>query len=260
MAPALCTTYAAEGAIFSMLQAYVLSNAALFLCYWAPMPSLCLLLLTYVHLTIFGGAQTPVIQDSLEFAVTRPAALLAGGAVAIISNHVLKKPEFVFYSREYVAKCALAAFMYAGALVSWQVAPKEFWNYIFVSALPQLIVVMISLVAIEHEEAWASTKRAKLEVHKHYAVYWLLLNVFHIVGQLARPDLPTYLWTVGFLGTSMLWIYVHILVIDRALPVGVTARALVIVRAADGSLEDPRWRADEGSDPSATPRPAQIPR
>lgn len=243
-----------------MLQAYVLSNAALFLCYWAPMPSLCLLLLTYVHLTIFGGVQSPVIKDSLEFAVMRPAALLAGAAVAIISNHVLKKPEFVFYSREYVAKCALAAFLYAGALVSWQIAPKEFWNYIFLSALPQLIIVMISLLTIEHEEAWSSTKRSKLEVHKHYAVYWLLLNVFHVVGQLVRPDLPTYFWTIGFVSTSMLWIYVHIMVIDRALPVGVTARALVIVRKPDGSLEDGRWRAETETDFADSPKPAEIPR
>lgn len=224
----------------------MLSNAALFLCYWAPMPSLCLLILTYVHVTIFGGSQSPVIEDPLEFAVMHPAALLAGAAVAIISNHVLKKPDFVFHSRVYVTKCALAALMYAGCLVSWQI--RSFG--------------MISLLAIEHEEAWSSNKRSKLKVHKDYAVYWLLLNAFHIAGQLARPDLPTYLWTIGFLSTSMLWIYVHILVIDHALPIGVTARVLVIVRKADGLLEDARWRAEEGAEDAAEcpARPAEIPR
>lgn len=240
-----------------MLQAYVFAHAGLLLGYWAPLPFHCVTLLAFVHFCIFGGIQWPVIKDSLEFAIMRPAALLIGLTVARLMVKLNLKPEFHFYSHRFVLKCTVVLLLYAGTLVSWQMAPAKFWNYIFVSTLPQLILIVYSYLGIEHAQTWDLGSRAQFVPHYHYAVLWLFLSVIFICGQLARPDLPTYLWTFSFGGVGLLWIALHVLFFDRAMPSSVTARAIVVVKSSGGDLLDPRWSEADAPLTATEPVPAR---
>ena len=244
-----------------MLQAYVLLHAGLLLGYWAPKPWLCAFGLLLVHVCIFGGIQHPTIQNPLEFALMRVFALCVGVGLARLTASLILKPKFQFHSRTFLLKCSATLLLYAGTFVAWQMAPQKFWNYIFVSTLPQLGLIVYSFLFIEHAESWGLGQTAQFATHYHYAFMWLATSVVFCAGQSARPDLPTYFWTLTVAGAGLLWIVIHVHTLERGQqPSRVVARAIVAVKGPDGDFLDKRWRlaGDQESPKVATQSPMSM--
>lgn len=240
-----------------MLQAYVLLHAGLLLGYWAPKPWLCAFALIVLHVCVFGGTQHPTIADPLEFAVMRVFALCVGTGLARLTAALILKPKFQFHSGSFTLKCLCALLLYTGTLVAWQIAPQRFWNYIFVVSLSQLFILTYSFFCIEHYESWGAPHLSQFVTHYHYGFMWLTTSVVFCTGQIARPDLPTYFWTLTVAGIGLLWIVVHVNTLLRGQePTKVTARAIVAVTGADGEFVDPRWRVSGGRE--NTPRPVVM--
>ncbi len=216
-----------------MLQAYVFAAAALLLSYWFLRPSHAAIVLLSLHLFVFGALQTPVIHQPLEFSVMRPVAILAGCLLAYLAARLIRKPDFVFHSRRYMLECLVFLLVNAGTLVSWQLAPQRFWNFIFIVAVPQLLSICLSFALVDHAHTWGQAERCQFTVHYQYLALWVCLTVPFAAGQLAAPHLPTGYWTAAFLGAGLVWLVFHAFFITVPVPGTVTASVLILPDGAD---------------------------
>ncbi len=231
-----------------MLQLYVIVSGGLFFSYWSGYPSWVFGFFILIHLLVFGASQSPNIPNSLEYAYAAPLSLLVGCGIGGALQWLTRKPQFRFVGTAFVVKALVVAALYCGTLVTWQLAPAKVYTYLLAGSLPQLLLILGSYYFLDHTSSWAlHSSDASRIAHWHFIIPWFLLQIPFLAGMLARPDLPTYLWTVAFLGATTVWFGVNSLCILGQKPAKVHTMAMPVKVNPDGSLAEEFWRVSDNS-------------
>lgn len=197
-----------------MLQHYVLASAGLFFSYWSGAPLWTYAILLTLHLTVFGVLQTPTIHDSsLEFAVARVLSLAFACGTAGICTWLIRKPPFRFYSATFTVWQLVVGALWCGTLVSWQLAPQVYWNFVFIVSIAQALIILFSLLWLGEEQSYAwdynGNKMPIYICYHHFAALWFLLQTPFVIGQLVRPAVWPFYYTVAFAGASLLYLFAY---------------------------------------------------
>lgn len=231
-----------------MLQHFVLCNWGLFFSYWSGRPTLALSVLLLVHVIWVGlfefesGASR---EDLREFALFRPLSLLigvvVGGGLALIIDKP-RYPEIGYDKLLYHTLCLIATLAWIGTGLAWQLAPQEWWNYLFLVHAPQLVLTVLSFAIIAHQRAWNSPEGSNdsLIVHWHFLVVAVVLcDVPFVIGQSVSDEWAFY-FSAAFFAAATLYVlfvsschrarvatYLPTSTVDDALPRALTEQRVV---------------------------------
>ncbi len=113
---------------------------------------------------------------------------------------------------------ALAAALWVGTALLWQLLPQQIWLYVAVVPVAQTILIAASLFLLRHNHAWnvgSDAVRADRNASHHsYIAHWhffllavICLDVPFAVGQSIRK--PEQLWpfyySLAFFGAAILY-------------------------------------------------------
>jgi hypothetical protein len=193
------------------LQYYVYVLWSTFFAFWTHRPVQTWSILLSLHLA-YGAMEDEINSAAFlkEFAIWKPLTLVMGCLVGVWAAYIVRAPATLKLDYPWWYNLAMITLgsLFVGTGFAWQLAPQVWWNYILICALVQVLLVLVSWVALPHDRVWGASRGAGVRVHLAFFMLTMLLNLIFAIGQ-SIDEGPQNFWSfyyvLIYMGASVLW-------------------------------------------------------